>query len=44
MNIISKGKKKKKISAALMKEIWSYIFLITATILVSFVLVFSVGM
>ena len=36
--------KKKKISAALMKEIWSYIFLITATILVSFVLVFSVGM
>ncbi len=36
--------KKKKISAALMKEIWSYIFLITATILVAFVLVFSVGM
>ena len=36
--------KKKKISAALMKEILSYIFLITATILVSFVLVFSVGM
>lgn len=36
--------KKKKISAALMKEIWSYIFLITATVLVAFVLVFSVGM
>ena len=36
--------KKKKIRAALMKEIWSYIVLITATILVSFVLVFSVGM
>ena len=36
--------KKKKISAALMKEIWSYIFLIIATVLVAFVLVFSVGM
>lgn len=36
--------KKKKISAALMREIWSYVFLITATILVAFVLVFSVGM
>lgn len=36
--------KKKKISAALMREIWSYIFLITATVLVAFVLVFSVGM
>lgn len=37
-------KKKKKISAALMKEIWSYIFLILASILVAFVLVFSIGM
>ena len=37
-------KKKKKISAALMREIWSYIFLILASVLVAFVLVFSIGM
>jgi len=36
--------KKKKISASLMKEIWSYIFLIIASFLVAFVLVFSIGM
>ncbi|MCH5281188.1 MAG: signal peptidase I [Lachnospiraceae bacterium] len=37
-------KRKKKISAALMKEIWSYIFLVLASVLVAFVLVFSIGM
>jgi signal peptidase I len=36
--------KKKKISASLMKEIWSYIFIIAASVLAAFVLVFSVGM
>ena len=37
-------KKKKKISATILKEIASYVFLIFVTILVSFVLVWSVGM
>lgn len=37
-------RKKKKISAALMKEIWSYVFLVIASVLVAFVLVFSIGM
>ena len=36
--------KKKKISASLMKEIWSYVFWVIASVLVAFVLVFSVGM
>jgi signal peptidase I len=37
-------RKKKKISAAVMKEILTYLFLIVASILAAFVLVFSVGM
>ena len=37
-------KQKKKISTDLLKEIWNYIFIIAATILVAFVLVLSVGM
>jgi len=41
---LSFRKKKKKISAELLKEIWSYVFIIIATVLVAFVLVFSVGM
>lgn len=36
--------KKKKISASLMREIWSYVFLVAASVLAAFVLVFSVGM
>ena len=37
-------KRKNKISASLMKEIWSYFFVVIATILISFVLVMSVGL
>lgn len=37
-------KKKKKISSTVLKEIGSYIFLIFATILMAFVIVWSVGM
>lgn len=36
--------KKKKISASLMKECMSYLFLVLASVLVAFVLVFSIGM
>lgn len=36
--------KRQKISASLIKEIWTYIFLVLASVLVAFVLVFSVGM
>lgn len=36
--------RRQKINASLVKEIWTYIFLILAAILVAFVLVFSVGM
>lgn len=36
--------KRQKISASLVKEIWTYIFLVVASVLVAFVLVFSVGM
>lgn len=36
--------KRQKISASLVKEIWTYIFLVLASVLVAFVLVFSVGM
>lgn len=37
-------KKKKKLSASVIHEIWSYIFLVFATILIAFVLVYSIGM
>lgn len=37
-------KKKKKLSAGVIHEIWSYIFLVFATVLVAFVLVYSIGM
>lgn len=37
-------KKKKKLSAGVIHEIWSYVFLIFTTILIAFVLVFSIGM
>lgn len=37
-------KKKKKLSASVIREIWSYAFLIFATILIAFVLVYSIGM
>ncbi|MBQ8189111.1 MAG: signal peptidase I [Lachnospiraceae bacterium] len=36
--------RRQKINASLVKEIWTYIFLVLAAILVAFVLVFSVGM
>lgn len=36
--------KRQKISASLVKEIWSYIFIVAASVLVAFVLVFSIGM
>ncbi len=36
--------KKKKLNASVIHEIWSYIFIIGAAVLVAFVLVFSVGM
>lgn len=36
--------RRQKINASLVKEIWTYIFLVLASILVAFVLVFSVGM
>lgn len=36
--------KRQKISASLVKEIWTYIFLVVASVLVAFVLVFSIGM
>ncbi len=36
--------KRQKISASLVKEIWSYIFIVVASVLVAFVLVFSIGM
>lgn len=36
--------KKKKISASLMKECMNYLFLVLASVLVAFVLVFSIGM
>lgn len=37
-------KKKKKLSAGVIHEIWSYVFMIFTTILIAFVLVFSIGM
>lgn len=37
-------KKKKKLSASVIHEIWSYVFLVFATILIAFVLVYSIGM
>lgn len=37
-------KKKKKLSASVIREIWSYTFLVFATILIAFVLVYSIGM
>lgn len=37
-------KKKKKLSASVIHEIWSYIFLVFATILIAVVLVYSIGM
>ncbi|MBP3420740.1 MAG: signal peptidase I [Lachnospiraceae bacterium] len=36
--------KRQKINASLVKEIWTYIFLVVASVLVAFVLVFSIGM
>lgn len=41
---LSFRQKKKKISAGIIKEIWNYVFLIAASVLVAFVLVFSIGM
>ena len=41
---LSFRQKKKKISASIIKEIWNYVFLIAASVLVAFVLVFSIGM
>lgn len=41
---LSFHQKKKKISAGIVREIWSYIFIIAASVLVAFVLVFSIGM
>ena len=41
---LSFHQKKKKISAGIVREIWSYVFLIAASVLVAFVLVYSVGM
>ena len=35
---------KKKLSATVIKEIWNYIFIIVAAVLVAFVLVFSIGL
>ncbi|MBD5544282.1 MAG: signal peptidase I [Lachnospiraceae bacterium] len=37
-------KKKKKLSASVIREIWSYVFLVFATVLIAFVLVYSIGM
>lgn len=37
-------KKKKKLSAEVIHEIWSYVFLIFTTILIALVLVYSIGM
>lgn len=41
---LSFHQKKKKLSTSLIKEIWSYIFIISASVLIAFVLVYSVGM
>ena len=41
---LSFRQKKKKISAGIIKEIWNYVFFIAASVLVAFVLVFSIGM
>lgn len=41
---LSFRKKKKKISTELLKEIFSYVFIVVATIMVAFVLVLSIGM
>jgi len=41
---LSFNKKKKKISSSIVREIWTYIFLILASVLVAFVLVSSIGM
>ena len=41
---LSFHQKNKKISAGIVREIWSYVFLIAASVLVAFVLVYSVGM
>lgn len=37
-------KKKKKLSAGVIREIWSYVFLICTTMLIAWVLVYSIGM
>lgn len=41
---LSFHQKKKRVSSTIVREIWSYIFIILASILVAFVLVFSIGM
>lgn len=41
---LSFAHQKKKLSTQVIREIWSYIFLIAAAILVAFVLVFSIGL
>lgn len=41
---LSFHQKKKKISAGIVREIWSYIFIVAVSMLMAFVLVYSIGM